>query len=69
MLRTQVDAVMIGAGTMRAECYGRLVPDPELRGLRERAEGLAHDPLAVIVTRTLDLPWECGLFSGGWGAS
>lgn len=67
LLRTQVDAVMIGAATMRAECYGRLVPDPELRGLRERAEGLAHDPLAVIVTRTLDLPWECGLFSGGWG--
>lgn len=67
LLRTQVDAVMIGAGTMRAECYGRLVPDPELRGLRERAEGLAHDPLAVIVTRSLDLPWSCGLFTGGWG--
>jgi riboflavin-specific deaminase-like protein len=67
VLRTQADAVMIGAGTMRAECYGRLVPDPELRGLRERAEGLAHDPLAVIVTRSLDLPWECGLFSSGWG--
>ena len=66
-LRTQVDAVMIGAGTMRAECYGRIVPDPELRGHRERVEGLAHDPLAVIVTRTLDLPWDCGLFSGGWG--
>ena len=67
VLRTQADAVMIGAGTMRAECYGRLVPDPELRGLRERQEGLAHDPLAVIVTRSLDLPWDCSLFSGGWG--
>lgn len=67
LLRTQVDAVMIGAGTMRAECYGRLVPDPELRALRERAEGLAHDPLAVIVTRSLDLPWSCGLFTTGWG--
>lgn len=67
LLRTQVDAVMIGAGTMRAECYGRLVPDATLRGLRERGEGLAHDPLAVIVTRSLDLPWDCGLFAGGWG--
>jgi riboflavin-specific deaminase-like protein len=67
VLRTQADAVMIGAGTMRAECYGRLVPDPRFRGLRERQEGLASDPLAVIVTRSLDLPWECGLFSGGWG--
>jgi riboflavin-specific deaminase-like protein len=67
LLRTQVDAVMIGAGTMRAECYGRLVPDPELRGRRERAEGLGHDPLAVLVTRSLDLPWECDLFAGGWG--
>lgn len=67
LLRTQVDAVMIGAGTMRAECYGRLVPDPELRGLRERAEGLGHDPLAVLVTRSLDLPWDCELFAGGWG--
>jgi riboflavin-specific deaminase-like protein len=67
LLRTQVDAVMIGAATMRAECYGRLVPDPELRGLRERHEGLAHDPMAVLVTRSLDLPWDCGLFSGGWG--
>ena len=58
-LRTQVDAVMIGAGTMRAECYGRMVPDPERRAHRERVEGLAPDPLAVIVTGRLDLPWDC----------
>ena len=43
-LRTQVDAVMIGAGTMRAERYGRIVSDPELRGRRERVEKLAPDP-------------------------
>ena len=66
-LRTQVDAVMIGAGTMRAECYDRMVPDPERRAHRERVEGLASDPLAVIVSGRLDLPWDCGLFSGGWG--
>ena len=27
-LRTRFDAVMIGAGTMRAERYGRLVAEP-----------------------------------------
>jgi len=67
ILRTQVDAVMIGAGTMRTERYGRIVSDPELRGMRERAEGLAPDPLAVIVTGTLDLPWDAGLFESGFG--
>lgn len=66
-LRTQVDAVMIGAGTLRTERYGRVVPDPELRGHRERGEGLAHDPLAVIISNSLDLPWDAGLFKSGWG--
>ena len=67
LLRTQVDAVMIGAGTLRAERYGRVVSDPELRGRRERIEGLGPDPLAVIVTGTLDLPWDAGLFESGFG--
>ncbi|MGH2993805.1 MAG: RibD family protein [Solirubrobacterales bacterium] len=67
LLRTQVDAVMVGAGTLRVERYGRVIPDPELRGLRERAEGLAPDPLAVIVTDSLDLPWDAGLFTAGFG--
>ena len=66
-LRTQVDAVMIGAGTLRVERYGRIVSDAALRGHRERAEGVAHDPLAVIVTDSLDLPWDAGLFTAGFG--
>jgi riboflavin-specific deaminase-like protein len=65
-LRTRVDAVMIGAGTMRAERYGRMVSDPELRAYRERT-GLAHDPLAVIVSNRLELPWDAGLFAKGGG--
>ena len=36
-LRTLVDAVMIGGGTMRAERYGPPVGDPAKRELRERA--------------------------------
>jgi riboflavin-specific deaminase-like protein len=54
-LRTRVDAVMVGAGTLRAENYGRLVRKPERREARERA-GLDPDPLAVIVSGRLDLP-------------
>jgi riboflavin-specific deaminase-like protein len=65
-LRTRVDAVMIGAGTMRAERYGRMVSDPQLRAYRERT-GLAHDPLGVIVSNRLELPWDAGLFTNGGG--
>jgi riboflavin-specific deaminase-like protein len=54
-LRTRVDAVMVGAGTLRAENYGRLVRKPERREARTNA-GLAPDPLAVIVSGRLDLP-------------
>jgi riboflavin-specific deaminase-like protein len=65
-LRTRVDAVMIGAGTMRAERYGRIVSDPALRAYRERTL-LAHDPLAVLVSNRLELPWDAGLFTDGGG--
>jgi riboflavin-specific deaminase-like protein len=65
-LRTRVDAVMIGAGTMRAERYGRIVSDPQLRAYRERT-GLTHDPLAVIVSNRLELPWDAPLFTDGGG--
>jgi riboflavin biosynthesis pyrimidine reductase len=52
-LRTRFDAVMIGAGTMRAEQYGPL----------------SGDRLLVIVSGSLDLPWDAPLFAdGGAGA-
>jgi riboflavin-specific deaminase-like protein len=54
-LRTQADAVMVGAGTARTERYGRMAKADELRDRRER-EGLARDPLAVVVSARLDLP-------------
>jgi riboflavin-specific deaminase-like protein len=63
-LRTRFDAVMIGAGTMRTERYGRLVREQETRERRERL-GLPPDPLMVIVSGRLDLPWEAPLFSEG----
>lgn len=65
-LRTVADAVMVGAGTMRAERYGRIVGDPDKRARRER-RGLPHDPLAVLVSQRLQLPWDAELFTCGGG--
>ena len=53
-LRAQVDAVLVGAGTVRIEHYGRLVRDQKRRE-RRVARGLAPEPLAVLVSRTLAL--------------
>jgi riboflavin biosynthesis pyrimidine reductase len=64
-LRQRFDAVMIGAGTMRVERYGRIMGDPAKR--ERRAElGLSADPLMVIIG-SLDLPWDAPLFTEGGG--
>lgn len=65
-LRTCADALMIGAGTMRTERYGRPVGDPQKRARRER-KGLPHDPLMCIVSGSLELPWDAELFTCGQG--
>jgi riboflavin-specific deaminase-like protein len=52
-LRTQADAVMVGARTVAIERYPRLIRDDELREKRRR-EGLAPDPVAVIVSGSLE---------------
>jgi riboflavin-specific deaminase-like protein len=59
-LRTQVDAVMVGAGTVRAERYGRIAKSDELRQ-RRVDEGLAPEPLAIVVSARLDLPADLPL--------
>jgi riboflavin-specific deaminase-like protein len=61
LLRTVPDAVLVGTGTLRAERYGRLVRKPERRAARAAA-GLAEDPIAVLMTRSGDIPWEAPLF-------
>lgn len=65
-LRSRVDAVMVGAGTLRAERYGRIIRDAEVRKRREE-EGLSPDPLAVVVSGSLDVPWDIPLFTDGGG--
>jgi riboflavin-specific deaminase-like protein len=61
-LRAQADAVMVGAGTARTERYGRMAKSEELRDKRQR-EGLARDPLAVVISGRLDLPADLPLLS------
>jgi riboflavin-specific deaminase-like protein len=61
-LREQVDAVIAGTGTLRVERYGRLIKDPAAR--KRRVErGLAPEPLAVVVSRSGQVPYEIPLFS------
>ncbi|HEY4428681.1 MAG TPA: dihydrofolate reductase family protein [Solirubrobacteraceae bacterium] len=53
-LRSAADAVLVGAGTVRMERYGRLVKEASVRRLRlER--GLDEEPLACIVSGRLAL--------------
>src|SRR4051794_15909049 len=59
-LRTQADAVMVGAGTVRTERYGPIVKNDELRAKRVR-EGVPPDPLAVIVSGRLHIPVDVPL--------
>ncbi len=65
-LRGRFDAVMIGAGTMRAERYGRIAASRRAQERREEI-GLNPDPLMVIVSGRLDLPWDAPLFTDGGG--
>jgi riboflavin-specific deaminase-like protein len=61
-LRTQADAVMVGAGTAREERYGRMTKNDELRQKRVN-EGLVPDALAVVVSGRLDLPPDLPLLN------
>ena len=61
-LRTQADAVMVGAGTVRVERYGPMTKTDELGDKRE-AEGLGRHPLAVVVSGRLDLPADLPLLN------
>jgi riboflavin biosynthesis pyrimidine reductase len=53
-LRAAVDAVLVGAGTVRAEHYGRIIRQEGGRALRSR-RGMPEEPLACIVSGRLDL--------------
>ncbi len=61
-LRAAVDAVMVGAGTVRAERYGRIIRAESHRRLR-RERGLSEEPLACIVSGRLSLPADVPLLA------
>ena len=50
-LRTIADAVLVGAGTVRAEGYRELIRDAALYAARE-ARGLEREPLLAVVSRS-----------------
>jgi riboflavin-specific deaminase-like protein len=61
-LRRAVDAVMVGAGTVRSERYGRMIADAGTRR-RRRERGLGEEPLACIVSGSLALPADIPLLA------
>lgn len=73
-LRREVDAVMVGTGTLAIERYGRMIGDAKAREQR-RGRGLTPEPIACTVTRSgqlaLDIPMfdepeqRVLIFSGG----
>jgi riboflavin biosynthesis pyrimidine reductase len=62
LLRTQVDAVLAGTGTLRVERYGVITRNDRLGEIR-RSEGRATEPLAVVISRSGRIPFEIPLFS------
>jgi riboflavin biosynthesis pyrimidine reductase len=53
-LREQADVVIVGAATVRAEGYGRLLPDEHRR--RRVEEGREPEPILCVLTRVHGLP-------------
>ena len=62
-MRAVADAVLVGAGTVRAEDYGPVAAGPELVG-RRAARGQAPRPTLAVVTRRGDLDPRSRIFSG-----
>ena len=61
-LRESVDAVMAGTGTLRVERYGRMIKDPAARQ-RRVDRGLAPEPVAAVVSRSGQIPYDIPLYS------
>jgi riboflavin biosynthesis pyrimidine reductase len=60
-LRTAVDAILVGAATLRAERYANLL-DADQRANRV-ASGLEPEPVVATVSRRLDLPTDIPLLA------
>jgi riboflavin biosynthesis pyrimidine reductase len=60
-LRSAVDAILVGAATLRAERYANLL-DPDQRANRI-ASGLEPEPVVATVSRRLDMPTDIPLLA------
>jgi riboflavin-specific deaminase-like protein len=60
-LREQVDAVLVGTGTLRAENYGRVLGKPERRQ-RRLQRGETAEPIACVLSRSGAIPIEAPMF-------
>jgi riboflavin biosynthesis pyrimidine reductase len=60
-LRTAVDAILVGTGTLRAEGYANLLDDAQ----RERrvARGLDAEPIVATIARRGNVPFDVPLFA------
>jgi riboflavin biosynthesis pyrimidine reductase len=61
-LRADADVVLVGAGTLRAERYGRVTLTDAQVAARLHAGRSPRPPIAVV-TRSLQLDWTAPLFS------
>jgi 2,5-diamino-6-(ribosylamino)-4(3H)-pyrimidinone 5'-phosphate reductase len=66
-IRSNVDAVLVGAGTLRSEDLTLSVDEPLVRRRRER--GLSKQPLSIILTRSGDIPTDRKIFRTGGDSS
>lgn len=60
-LRREVDAVMVGTGTLAIERYGRMIGDAKARE-RRRERGLTPEPIACTVTRSGEIALDIPMF-------
>src|SRR4029079_15819660 len=60
-LRTAVDAILVGPGTLRADRYADLLDDDQRE--RRTARGLAPEPIVATISRRGDVPVDIPLFA------
>ena len=63
-VRRLADAVLVGAGTIRAEGYGAMRAKDRRRRGAARRPARRPRPVIAIVSPSLDLPWDSELFTG-----
>ncbi|MEG9227101.1 dihydrofolate reductase family protein [Aeromicrobium sp. Sec7.5] len=61
-VRCRADAVLVGAGTVRAEQYTPMTAKDDDQEAR-RAAGQLPAPVLAVVSRSLDLPWDLPVWS------